>query len=392
VAIRRGLPAKLALTDADDTRYLFSGLVVCKADGSPRGGVLSPTGTNLVTSSATMNVSVARFQGAAVRDGGVVLLANDGSANVLLDAAPGANSRIDVIYAKQNDSSGTVTVPDANDTPVLTFVKGTAGAVPVKPTLPVGALELATVLIPSGATATNSAGVVITQTAQFTAAAGGVIPFRTTTERDAGTYQTSQLGWLIDTAKTIYYNGTSWQGLSASSMVMVPTTATNGTVASNGTVTSSSVALVRANGVFTSAFSRYEIKFDVTTASSTGLNVLLAVAGTDTASGYDNQRRTDVNGTTTTAQSLNIGVLLLNASPLASTRHVGTLIFDTNPAAVGATYFRVECTASPNPMTTAHGRYKGSGLQRATTQFDGITFSAGAGNLTINYLSVVGSF
>ena len=105
MAIRKGLPAKLALTDADDTRYLFSGLVVCNVDGSPRGGVLSPVGTSLVTATATMSVSVARFQGAAVRDGGVVLLANDGAVNVLLDAAPGANSRIDVIYAKQNDSS-----------------------------------------------------------------------------------------------------------------------------------------------------------------------------------------------------------------------------------------------------------------------------------------------
>jgi hypothetical protein len=187
VTIRKGLPAKLALTDANDTRYLFSGLVVCNVDGSPRGGVLSPVNVNLVTSSATMNVSVARFQGAAVRDGGIILLANDGAANVLLDAAPGANSRIDVIYAKQNDASGTVTVPDANNTSLLTFVKGTAGAVPVKPTLPVGALELATVLIPSGATATNSAGVVITQTAEFTASSGGTVSFRTKTAMDAVT-------------------------------------------------------------------------------------------------------------------------------------------------------------------------------------------------------------
>jgi len=187
LTIRKGLPAKDALTDADDTRYLFSGLVVCNEDGSPRGGVLSPVGVNLVTSSATMNVSVARFQGAAVRDAGIVLLANDGAVNVTLDAAPSANSRIDVIYAKQNDASGTVTAPDGNDTAVLTFVKGTAGASPVKPSLPVGALELATVLLPSTATATNSAGVVITQTADFSAATGGVVSFRTKVDLDLWT-------------------------------------------------------------------------------------------------------------------------------------------------------------------------------------------------------------
>jgi hypothetical protein len=236
VAIRRGLPAKLALTDADDTRYLFSGLVVCNVDGSPRGGVLSPVGVNLVTSSATMNVSVARFQGAAVRDGGIILLANDGAANVLLDAAPGANSRIDVIYAKQNDASGTVTVPDANNTALLTFVKGTAGAVPVKPTLPVGALELATVLIPSGATATNSAGVVITQTAQFAAASGGVVPFRTKAALDLWTTpSTTQRATVL--ADGIEYRrlGGAWKAWDSDWITYTPTL-TNITLGSGSSV------------------------------------------------------------------------------------------------------------------------------------------------------------
>jgi hypothetical protein len=236
VTIRKGLPAKLALTDANDTRYLFSGLVVCSVDGSPRGGVLSPVGVNLVTSSATMNVSVARFQGVAVRDGGVILLANDGAANVLLDAAPGANSRIDVIYAKQNDASGTVTVPDANNTALLTFVKGTAGAVPVKPTLPVGALELATVLIPSGATATNSAGVVITQTAQFTASAGSPIPVRVASDLTAmTTFRTGQLAECFGDQITYRYNGSAWKGWFSPWITATPTVA-NITVG-NGTLT-----------------------------------------------------------------------------------------------------------------------------------------------------------
>lgn len=187
MALRKGLPAKKANTDADDTRYDMSGLVVCNADGTPRSGVLSPVGVNLVTATATMNVSVARFQGVAVRDSGVVLLANDGPANVLLDAAPAANKRLDVVWAKQNDSSSTVTVPDVDDLPVFGVSKGTAGAIPDKPSIPDGALELATVEVPSTATATNSSGVVITQSAQFTAAVGGVVPFRTVTEMEAVT-------------------------------------------------------------------------------------------------------------------------------------------------------------------------------------------------------------
>ena len=235
MTIRKGLPAKLALTDADDTRYLFSGLFVCNSDGSPRSGVLSPVGTNLVTATATMNVSVNRFHGTGVRDGGNILLANDGAANVLLDAAPGANSRIDVVYAKQNDASATVTVPDGDNTPVLTFVKGTAGAVPVKPALPVGAVELATVLIPSGATATNSGGVIITQTAAFTAAAGGVVTFRTKTALDLWTTaQKDQQTVVLADSSRWRWSGSAWASLGASGWTTWATAPTGITVGAGG--------------------------------------------------------------------------------------------------------------------------------------------------------------
>lgn len=212
MAIRKGLPAKLALTDADDTRYALSNLVVCDSAGVPRSGVTSPVNTNIVTSSATMNVSVARFQGVAVRDAGVVLLSNDGPTNVLVGTAPASNSRLDVIYAKQNDASSTVTVPDANNTPVFGVLAGVASATPVRNPagLPAGALELATILVPSTATATNSAGVVITQTAQFTAAAGGVVPFRTTAERDAFSAAGGARGYVIANKAEYTRDGVIW--------------------------------------------------------------------------------------------------------------------------------------------------------------------------------------
>jgi hypothetical protein len=124
-----------------------------------------------------MNVNVTAFTAVAVRDNGAVLLANDGTVAVLLDAAPVSNSRIDVIYAKQNDSSSTVNTPDANDLPVIGFVKGTASSLPTKPAVPAGAVELGTVQVSAGNTNTNAA--VITQTAQYTAGPGGTVPVRT---------------------------------------------------------------------------------------------------------------------------------------------------------------------------------------------------------------------
>lgn len=174
--LRKGLPAKLANTDAGDTRYDFRNFVTCNADGTARGGVTSPVGS-VLSSTATMNVTVGAFSGIAARDGGVVTLSSDGPVSVLLNAAPSANSRIDVITARQNDSSSTVSTPDGSDTPQFIVLQGTAAATPVRPTVPDGSLDLGSVLIPSTATATNSAGVVISPPAQFTAAAGAAVPF-----------------------------------------------------------------------------------------------------------------------------------------------------------------------------------------------------------------------
>jgi hypothetical protein len=189
MGLRKGLPVKLGMTDADDTRYDFRNLVVCNADGSARGGVTSPVGVPLLSWTATMNVAVAVFNGVAARDGGAVLLSNDGVANVLLDPAPSSQSRLDVIFAKQNDSSSTVSVPDSDDLPDFGVLKGEASPNPVRNPagLPDGALEIGTVLVPSTATTTSSPDVVITTTCPYTAAPGGSVPFRSFAELQAWT-------------------------------------------------------------------------------------------------------------------------------------------------------------------------------------------------------------
>lgn len=216
--LREGLPAKKAATDADDTRYDFRNLVTCNADGSPRGGVTSPVGVNLLAATASMNVAIQPFSAFAVRDGGVVLLANDGVTNLLLDAPPSSNSRIDVIWAKQDDSSSTVTTPDGDDLPVFGFLKGTAAPTPVRNPagIPQGAVEVGSLLIPSTATATNSGGVVFSQSAPFTAAPGGSVPFRTKAELDLWTtarYGQEALVFADSTTayrRAWFWNGTAW--------------------------------------------------------------------------------------------------------------------------------------------------------------------------------------
>lgn len=177
--MRKGLPAKLALTDADDTRYDFKNIVTSNADGSPRGGLVAPVFSNLVTGNASMNVTVGAFAAVAIRDGGCVLLANDGPVNVLIGAAPVSNSRIDLIVARQNDASATVSSPDANNTPILYVVAGTAAPVPSAPALPAGSVEVGRITVAAGNTTTNA--MVISQTTEYTVAPGADVPFRTAT-------------------------------------------------------------------------------------------------------------------------------------------------------------------------------------------------------------------
>lgn len=193
--MRKGLPAKLALTDADDTRYDFRNDITCNLDGTPRSGLTSPIATALVGGSATMNVTVGAFNAIAARDSGAIKLANDGVINVLISTAPVSNSRYTVVCARQDDASATVTVPDADNIAKVYTIDGAPLASPVKPTVPDGSVELATILVTAGNTNTNA--MTITQTAQYTANSGGVVPFRTKALLDAWTTP-SRVGQLAD--------------------------------------------------------------------------------------------------------------------------------------------------------------------------------------------------
>lgn len=164
------------LTVADE-RLILSGLIAKNADGTPRVGVF-PAGTApLVTGRASMAYDIAPFKAATSRTGtGVELLANDALTTVATTAAPGANSRIDVIWVRPQFTTNA----DPSNVPVFGVTQGSAAGIPSKPAIPAGALELATAEILSTTTTTSTA--VITQTAPLTAAAGGIVPVRNATE------------------------------------------------------------------------------------------------------------------------------------------------------------------------------------------------------------------
>lgn len=183
MAITYSFPGPTLVTSTTDARKDLGGLIHRNSGGTFRAGILPRSTGNLVTSRADMGVNVAQFNAALVQNGGPVFICNDGTATVTLAVAPPSNSRIDVIYVKQNESASPGT--DADNLPYLAAITGTASASPVKPAIPSGALELATVTIPAGVVATNAGGVLIAQTAPFTTATGGVLTVRTQAELNA---------------------------------------------------------------------------------------------------------------------------------------------------------------------------------------------------------------
>lgn len=206
--------ARNAATTPKDSRLMDMGRLVCNADGSPRAGVLGNAGPAIVSTTGTMNVAIAAAEFATSRGkaDGVMVFTNDGVVNVAIAAAPVSNSRIDVIYVKHNDNGDGN--GDANALPTFGVLAGVAAAAPTKPgPLPVGALELATLRIYSGTTATNGGTNLLTNTYAMTAMRGGVVPFRTTTERDAWSGASGpvdgQLAYVIASDATFQYLATA---------------------------------------------------------------------------------------------------------------------------------------------------------------------------------------
>lgn len=184
MALRNSLFAVSGKASFLDARRDMSGLFVCdKTTMMPIPGILDRSQDNLVTGRGdSMSVTVHPFN-AVLNRYGALLLQNDGDVKVPLSAAPSANSRIDVVYVKQNESRSPMS--DGSDVAMFGVVKGTAAATPVAPSVPAGALALAQVLLPAGVSNTAAGGVVITQTYIGAALKGDMLRVQTSAQRDA---------------------------------------------------------------------------------------------------------------------------------------------------------------------------------------------------------------
>lgn len=115
-------------------------------------GIIS--GCEVSTSATAMAYTVA--SGVAVGTRGEsygAVLSRVPAGTVTTGAAPASGSRIDVVYALQHDS----TQGDADGFCVLAVAQGSAGASPAKPSVPIGGIELAAFVVPTGITTTAGA-------------------------------------------------------------------------------------------------------------------------------------------------------------------------------------------------------------------------------------------
>ena len=197
MTLRNGFPAVSDAADQFDIRAALRATTAQDANGNIKTGVsvTAKSLTGLVTAGNGMNSDIAAFDAVTNRYG-PVWLSNDGTISVKHAAAPSANSRIDLICIKQNETASPAT--DPTDGPEAIIVTGTPAVDPVTPATPEGALALARVTIPSTATSMTSTGVIYEQMYPFTASAGADLLFRSETEKDAWTPWEGQKCRLLD--------------------------------------------------------------------------------------------------------------------------------------------------------------------------------------------------
>lgn len=123
----------------------------------------------IVTGRATMGYNVGAFIAATSRiSTGIELVANEATTIVTTTAA---NSRIDVIWVQPRF----VQHADGSNLPLLGVTQGVAAAIPTKPAIPAGALELATAEILSTTTtaATRQRAVTVDSRSEWIYTASG---------------------------------------------------------------------------------------------------------------------------------------------------------------------------------------------------------------------------
>lgn len=247
MALFRGFARKDASrgTNPVEVRKGQAGLFTPLAVGSvgARAGIL-PTGAwQLVAGDSGWRYAVGAFHAVTSRgpSDGAMLFGNDGlvyvgtnGAGDTVPPAPGSGlSRIDIIWVRHPTAGEN---SDTSSEPIFGVSSGTPLSVPVAPTIPTGAMELARNTMTSSATSTNSTGNSIAQTFPWAALRGTPVKVRSQAELDvltplASVYDPGR-AYRIDTGQDLVNYGSGWRVVSPAPdlATYVPTwTASTGT-------------------------------------------------------------------------------------------------------------------------------------------------------------------
>lgn len=194
-------------------RLQLAGQYAENAPGVPRSGILAQATGVLVAARGDMSYDIGPCQAVIGRTAseGVYTPTLTGTTNVATAAAPGTDSRWDLIYLKQNDMAK----GDADNLAVVGVIQGTAGSSPSKPTgsLPAGALLLAEARIFASTTATNGGSNTVSQVWRHTTTRGAPVPVRNTTERTeiTGPGVGQRVARLDQNGMVETWTGTEWE-------------------------------------------------------------------------------------------------------------------------------------------------------------------------------------
>lgn len=200
-------------TNAVEARRALAGLFFEDSPDTLRSGLLDQAVASVVTGTAdtaTLKYSVGPINPVIRRsaDEGVYAFSTFGNTTVDTTNAPGADSRFDLIYIKQND----VEKGDLDNKAILGVIQGSVASSPSKPysSVPDGALVLAEARVSAGATSTNHANVAITQVWKYTTTRGGILRVRNLSERDGFVAQKGNSVYRLDLGAVETYDGTRW--------------------------------------------------------------------------------------------------------------------------------------------------------------------------------------
>lgn len=176
---------------------------------APGAGDFEVTQTSPVSNSVNIAAGRAIVTGDDEADQGKYLVKSTGTLALALNAAPVANSRIDLVYLRVNDPTAG---GPAGDNGTVEFIEGTASVSPVAPTLPDTAIPLAEILRTVGDTYIDTAMI----TDVRVPASGQTFTVRsnfeivTTAERNALTPYAGETVFDSDDSIVYTWDGSNW--------------------------------------------------------------------------------------------------------------------------------------------------------------------------------------